>query len=85
LVIWQTWPVTSREDIHRLVDALPSMRLPGIEKLLRATLAASEPAMPRSFASTGALSAEHDLAERSEEILRSDSVDGDLGEPRVDQ
>lgn len=69
--------MTSREDIHRLVDALPAVRLPEIEQLLRASLEHAAPETPRRFASAGALSAEHDLAERSEEILRSD-------DPRAD-
>jgi hypothetical protein len=30
--------MTSREDIHRLVDALPAARLPAVEHLLRASL-----------------------------------------------
>ncbi len=64
--------MTSREDIHRLVDALPAARLRAIEQLLRASLADTAPTERRRFTSTGALFAEHDLAERSGEILRSD-------------
>lgn len=64
--------MTSREDIHRLVDALPAARLPAVERLLRASIEDTVPTGRRRFASTGTLSAEHDLAERSEEILRSD-------------
>ena len=64
--------MTSREDIHRLVDALPAVRLPEVEQLLRASLEEAAPETPRRFASAGTLSAEHDLAERSEDILRSD-------------
>ena len=64
--------MTSREDIHRLVDALPATRLPAVEQLLRASLADTDPTERRRFASTGTLSAEHDLAERSEDVLRSD-------------
>jgi hypothetical protein len=63
--------MTSREDLHRLVDALAATRLPAVEQLLRASLAHTDPTERRRFASTGALSAEHDLAERSEDILRS--------------
>jgi hypothetical protein len=63
--------MTSREDIHRLVDALPAARLPAVEQLLRASLADADPTGRRRFASTGTLSAEHDLAERSEDVLRS--------------
>ena len=64
--------MTSREDIHRLVDALPAARLPAVEQLLRASLADTDPTERRRFASTGTLSAEHDLAERSEDVRRSD-------------
>ncbi|MGY1761045.1 hypothetical protein ACI79G_07045 [Geodermatophilus sp. SYSU D00779] len=64
--------MTSREDIHRLVDALPATRLPAVEQLLRASLADTDPTERRRFASTGTLSAEHDLAERSEDIQRTD-------------
>ena len=64
--------MTSREDIHRLVDALPATRLPAVEQLLRASLADTDPTERRRFASTGTLSAENDLAERSEDVLRSD-------------
>jgi hypothetical protein len=64
--------MTSREDIHRLVDALPAARLRVVEQFLRASLADTVPTERRQFTSTGALSAEHDLAERSEDILRSD-------------
>jgi hypothetical protein len=63
--------MTGREDMHRLVDALPESRLPAIEQILRASLDGPVPAAPRRFACTGTLSAEHDLAERSEDILRS--------------
>lgn len=73
--------MTSREDIHRLVDAIPTVRLAEIEQLLRANLDASTTATPRRFASAGALSAEHDLAERVEDVLRSEDADdiGDYG------
>jgi hypothetical protein len=64
--------VTSREDIHRLVDALPAARLPAVEQLLRASLEETPGTKRRQFASAGTLSAEHDLAERSEDILRRD-------------
>jgi hypothetical protein len=62
----------SREDAHRLLDAVPEARLPVIEQVLRASLDGPLPAPPRRFASAGTLSAEHDLAERSEDILRED-------------
>ena len=63
--------MTSREEIHRLVDALPAARLLEVEQLLRASLEEAAPKTPRRFASAAALSAEPELAERSEEILRS--------------
>ena len=43
--------MTSREDIHRLVDALPATRLPAVEQLLRASLADTDPTERRRFAS----------------------------------
>ncbi len=75
--------MTSREDIHRLVDALPAARLPAVEQLLRRSLADADadadPTGRRRFASTGTLSAEHDLAERTEDVLRSDGDPGAVG------
>ena len=68
--------MTGREDVHRLLDAVPETRLPALEQILRASLDGPVPAAPRRFASTGTLSAEHDLAERSGDILRSDSTGG---------
>jgi hypothetical protein len=65
--------MTSREDVHRLVDAVPEARLPVVEQVLRASVSRPEPAMPRRFASAGTLAGEHDLAERSEQILREDT------------
>ncbi len=62
--------MTSRADIHRLVDAVPETQLPALEQILRASLDGPVPAAPRRFASAGTLSAEHNLAERSEDILR---------------
>jgi hypothetical protein len=70
--------MTSREDIHRLVDAIPAARLPQVEQLLRASLDAPS-TTPRHFASAGTLHAEHDLAERSEDILHSEDTE-DAGE-----
>jgi hypothetical protein len=52
----------SREDAHRLLDAIPEARLPVIEQVLRASLDGPLPAPPRRFSSAGTLSAEHDLA-----------------------
>ena len=64
--------MTSREDIHHLVDALPVARLPAVERLLRAGLADADPTGRRRFAGADTLSAEPDLAELLEDILRSD-------------
>lgn len=67
--------MASREDAHRLVDAVPETELPGAEQTLRRSLSEPVPATPRRFSCAGTLSAEHDLAERSEDILRD--VHGD--------
>ncbi len=67
---WDTGNMTSREDVHRLVDAAPETELPGIEQALRRRLAEPGPDAARRFSCVGTLSAEHDLAERSEDILR---------------
>jgi hypothetical protein len=72
---WHTRPMTSREDVHRLLDAVPEARLPALEQILRASLHGPVPTAPRRFASAGTLSAEHDLAERSEDILREGPTD----------
>jgi hypothetical protein len=68
--------VTNREDLHRLLDAVPETRLPALKEILLANLAEPEPPTPRQFTSTGTLSTEHDLAERSGDILRRDSTGG---------
>jgi hypothetical protein len=47
-----------------------------LEQILRASLDGPVPAAPRRFASTGTLAVEHDLAERSEDILREDPTGG---------
>jgi hypothetical protein len=84
----------TREEVHRLVDAVPDERLPTLSEIVRLAAGsdltweqalqlvqllsggptqvdiAAEPV--RRFASAGTLSAESDLAERSEEILRSE-------------
>lgn len=64
--------MTSREDVHRLLDAVPAARLPALEQVLRASIDGPVPAAPRRFASKGTLQAEHDLAERSEDVLAED-------------
>jgi hypothetical protein len=93
-----TWENVSmaitRDEVHRLVDAVPEDRVEAIGAALHAAVEAGmtgddvrrlaellrshpDPARPasaplRTFGSAGALSAEHDLAERVEEILRTD-------------
>jgi hypothetical protein len=86
--------MASRDEMHRLVDAVPEERVAAISEVLRAAVVAgltgeqahrlaeqlrarldlaglaAEPV--RRFASAGTLSAEPDLAERVEEILRSE-------------
>jgi len=69
--ICQTLAMATREDVHRLVDEVPAARLDVVEQLLRASVAGSAVAQPRVFASAGTLLGEHDLGERSEEIVRS--------------
>jgi hypothetical protein len=64
--------MANRDDVHRLVDAVPEARLPAVERVLRASLDGPIPEPPRRFVSSGTLSAEHDFAERSEDILRED-------------
>jgi hypothetical protein len=63
--------MATREDVHRLVDEVPAARLEVVEQLLRASVSGAVTAPPRNFSSTGTLSGEPDLAERSEEIVRS--------------
>jgi hypothetical protein len=77
--------MTTREEIHRLVDAVPDDRLDAVSEVVRAVadpgltydvthlFQKAEPV--RTFASAGTLSAEHDLAERVEDILRTEDHD----------
>jgi hypothetical protein len=64
--------------MHRLIDAVPEEQLAMVGEAVRAAIGASgsgdQPsgAPRRRFASAGTLSAEADLAERAEEILRSE-------------
>ncbi|MDN5859528.1 MAG: hypothetical protein L0H84_12985 [Pseudonocardia sp.] len=67
--------MASREDVHRLLEGVPESRLPAIEQVLRASLDGPVPTAPRRFTSAGTLTAEHDLAERSEDILREVAAD----------
>lgn len=69
---WQTDAMTSRADVHRLVDAVPNAGLPELEQALRTSLTQPRTAAPRRFSCAGTLSAEHDLAERAEDILLDD-------------
>lgn len=77
---------TTRDEVHRLVDAVPEERLAAVGEALRAAAHTDTPGAQghtparaqladeplRRFASAGTLSDEHDLAERSEEILRTE-------------
>lgn len=70
--------MASREDVHRLVDLVPEARLPVLERLLRTGLTEGvAPIAPREFSCAGTLSDDHDLAERSEEVLREDPEESD--------
>lgn len=62
--------MATREDVHRLLDAVPEARLPAIERVLLASVDVPMPTAPRRFSCAGTLSAEHDLAEKSEDVLR---------------
>jgi hypothetical protein len=83
--------MATREEVHRLVDAVPDDRLDAVSEVVRAAAQTGEqqwaflpPSRPaedetplaaepvRTFASAGALSAEHDLAERVEDVLRTE-------------
>ena len=71
--------MTTREDLHRLVDELDEKRVEDARELLRRLRPRQgEPAggsgtgRRRMIAFVGALSAEHDLAEHGEEIMRTE-------------
>jgi|AntDryMetagUQ889_1029465.scaffolds.fasta_scaffold00552_4 hypothetical protein len=71
--------MTAREDLHRLVDELDEERVDDARELLRRLRPRQgEPARDsgtgrrRVIAFTGALFAEHDLAEHGEEIMRTE-------------
>jgi alkylated DNA nucleotide flippase Atl1 len=64
--------MTVRDDLHHLVDAVPEDRLPGAVELLRQFTEPAAARPRRVFRSAGTLSAESDLAARSEEILRAE-------------
>ncbi|WP_448624765.1 hypothetical protein [Geodermatophilus sp. URMC 64] len=67
----------------RPVGALPAAGLRPAGKLLGASLDETAATTRRRFADAGAVSAEPDLAERSEDILRSDE-DADAAGGRDD-
>ena len=77
---WHTSAMAGRDDVHRLVDAVPEARLPVVEQVLRASLDGPTPGASRQFSSAGTLHAEHNLAERSEDILRDDDPGTDTSE-----
>ena len=60
----------SHDELHRLADAVPEDRVPAAAALLRQLTDQGRPR--REFSCAGSLSAEPDLAERSEDILRSE-------------
>lgn len=68
--------MTSRDDLHRLLDAIPEARLPVVQQILQTILYGGLSAPPRRFSSAGTLPAEHDLAE-----LTADAMHGDLRRP----
>lgn len=71
---WENGAVISREDVHRLVDAVPDAGLPEVEQALCRIVAMPGNTAPRLFSCAGTSSAEHDLAERSEDILRESNT-----------
>ncbi len=86
--------MSTRDDVHRLVDGVPEDRVAAIGEMLRAAVEAGltaertrqlveqlrahpdltrlAPEPVRTFTSASTLSAEPDLAEQVEEILRAD-------------
>lgn len=66
-----------------MVQAVPEARLDAIERMLRDSVQEPVPTSPRRFASAGTLTAEPDLAERSEAILRTER-NGDVEPDRFD-
>ena len=63
----ETRDVTTRDEIHHLVDAVPETQLEAVERMLRSGLESRAVKVPRRFASRGTLSAEPDLAARHDE------------------
>jgi hypothetical protein len=57
--------MTSREDVHRLVDRVPETRLPVIEQVLRASIEAPLPVPPQGLLGRAGPPVERDLAERA--------------------
>jgi hypothetical protein len=65
--------VSTRDDIHRLVDEVPAEWLPSAGAFLRQLAGGHRDAPARRHLSfVGTLDAEPDLAERSAEILREE-------------
>jgi hypothetical protein len=70
--------MSDRDQFHRLVDDLPDEHVAPMLALVRASMqvhpacAAEVPARRRRLSFAGLISAEPDLAERSEELLRDD-------------
>lgn len=68
----------TRDEVHRLIDAVPEGQISAVGELVRAAIEESrtppDTATPpvRVFASAGTLSADHDLAERVEQVLRAE-------------
>lgn len=60
---------SAHEELLRLAEAVPAERIPAATALLRQLV---RPTARREFSCTGTLSAEPDLAERSEEVLRDE-------------
>ncbi len=69
-----TYVMATRDEIHRLLDGVPDDRVAAIGEILRAALEAGliGDQAHRLAKQLRTLSAEPDLAERSEEILRTE-------------
>jgi hypothetical protein len=63
---------STRDDAHRLVDALDDQQVRQAVEVLRQLADEPDEQPAREFAWIGALSAEPDLAERSGDILRQE-------------
>jgi len=71
--------MTSRDELHRLVDVLPDEQVARTLEFIRASLqeqsigVSDAPTPRRKLSFAGLISAEPDLAKRCEEILRDNS------------